>query len=158
MDKTIPVRAVIEAWALGDLDMMMAQLADDAVFENVPMDPIVGKDAIRAANGAHLALCRLAPWKVLNIAVAEETGTVLTERLDVFELKDGRTVYAPSMGAWTVNQDNKITRWRDYFDLASWNRQMGVDPDFGKGDGVLRAILEQRQSDAGAADTASGSD
>jgi limonene-1,2-epoxide hydrolase len=143
MDRTIPVRNVIAAWAAGDLDLMMEQLADDAVFENVPMDPIVGKEAIRAANGAQLALCDGAPWKVLNIAVCEDTATVLTERLDAFVLKDGRTVYAPTMGAWTVNDANKITRWRDYFDLASWNRQMGADPDFAKGDGGLQAIIEQ---------------
>ena len=102
IDRTIPVWNVIKAWATGDLDIMMDQLTDDAVFENVPMDPIVGKAAIRAANGAHLAMCDRAPWKVFNIAVNEETKTVLTERLDVFVLKDGRTVYAPSMGAWVV--------------------------------------------------------
>jgi len=143
MDRTIPVRNVIRAWDTGDLDLMMDQLADDAVFENVPMDPIVGKAAIRAANAAHLALCQRAPWQILNIAVCEDTATVLTERLDVFVLADGRKVYAPTMGAWTVNDDNKIARWRDYFDLASWNRQMGAEPDFAKGDGGLRAILDQ---------------
>jgi len=143
MDKTIAVRNVIAAWEKLDIDLMMDQLTDDAVFENVPMDPIVGKEAIRAANSAFMALCQAAPWKVLNIAVSEATGTVLTERLDMFVLKDGRTVYAPSMGAWTVNDDNKITRWRDYFDLASWNRQMGADPDLAKGDGGLKAILNQ---------------
>ena len=143
MDKTIAVRNVIAAWEKLDIDLMMDQLTDDAVFENVPMDPIVGKEAIRAANSAFMALCQAAPWKVLNIAVSEATGTVLTERLDMFVLKDGRTVYAPSMGAWTVNDDNKITRWRDYFDLASWNRKMGADPDLAKGDGGLKAILNQ---------------
>jgi len=68
---------------------------------------------------------------------------VLTERLDIFQLKDGRTVYAPSMGAWVVNDEGKISRWRDYFDLASWNRQMGVAPDFASGDGCLRLLVAQ---------------
>lgn len=143
MDRTIPVRNVIKAWETGDIELMMEQLADDAVFENVPMDPIVGKEAIRAANAAHLAQCDQAPWKVFNIAVNEETKTVLTERLDIFQLKDGRTVYAPSMGAWVVNDEGKISRWRDYFDLASWNRQMGVAPDFASGDGCLRLLIAQ---------------
>jgi len=143
IDRTIPVWNVIKAWETGDLDMMMDQLTDDAVFENVPMDPIVGKAAIRAANGAHLAMCDRAPWKVFNIAVNEETKTVLTERLDVFVLKDGRTVYAPSMGAWVVNDESKITLWRDYFDLASWNRQMGVAPDLASGEGCFKILVEQ---------------
>ena len=145
IDRTIPVWNVIKAWATGDLDIMMDQLTDDAVFENVPMDPIVGKAAIRAANGAHLAMCDRAPWKVFNIAVNEETKTVLTERLDVFVLKDGRTVYAPSMGAWVVNDESKITLWRDYFDLASWNRQMGVAPDLASGEGCLRFSSSRQQ-------------
>jgi len=143
MDRTIPVLNVLKAWETGDLDLMMDQLSDDAVFENVPMDPIVGKDAIRAANGYHMELCDPTPWKLLNIAVNEATKTVLTERLDVFVLKDGRRVYAPSMGAWVVNDEGKITRWRDYFDLASWNRQMGVDPDFAAGDGCFKILLEE---------------
>lgn len=143
MDRTIPVKNVIRAWDAGDIELMMDQLTDDAVFENVPMDPIIGKAAIREANMAFLAMCDRAPWKIINMVVSEETGTVLTERLDIFELKDGRTVYAPSMGAWTVNEDNKITRWRDYFDLAQWNRQLGVDADFAKGDGCLRILLDE---------------
>jgi len=143
MDRTIPVRNVIKAWENGDIDLMMEQLADDAVFENVPMDPIVGKEAIRAANSAHFAQCVRAPWKVLNIAVCEETGTVLTERVDVFELKDGRTASCPCMGAWVVNDEGKITRWRDYFDLAAWNRQMGAAPEFASGSGCFDIILEE---------------
>jgi len=143
MDRTAPVWSLIRAWEICDLDLMMEQLSDDAVFENVPMDPIVGKEAIRAATAAHMALCNRAPWKIFNIAVNEETGAVLTERIDIFELKDGRTVYSPCMGSWLVNEEGKITVWRDYFDLASWNRQMGADPDFAAGDGGTRAVLQQ---------------
>ena len=74
MDRTAPVLNVIKAWETGDLDLTMGQLSDAVVFENVPMDPIVGKDAIRAATAGHLAHCNRAPWKVLNIAVNEKTG------------------------------------------------------------------------------------
>lgn len=143
MDKTIPVRNVIEAWRTLDIELMVDQLAEDAVFENVPMDPIVGREAIRTANSAFIAMCNGAPWKILNMVVAEDSGTVLTERLDIFELKDGRTVYCPAMGAWTVDENNKITRWRDYYDGAGWNRMMGADPEFGAGDGTLKAIIAQ---------------
>ena len=61
MDRTAPVWSLIRAWEICDLDLMMEQLSDDAVFENVPMDPIVGKEAIRAATAAHMALCHRAP-------------------------------------------------------------------------------------------------
>jgi len=130
-DKTQPVRAMIAAWAALDIDRMMEQFADDAVFENVPMEVIVGKEAIRAANGAFLGLVEAAPWEIREIGVLP-SGTVVTEREDVFDLKDGRRVSIRVMGAFEVDEGNRITQWRDYFDLADWNRQMNMDTDFGR--------------------------
>jgi limonene-1,2-epoxide hydrolase len=95
------------------------------------MDRIQGKEAIRAANAAFMDMIEAAPWKVRNIFEAPN-GTVLTERDDIFVLKDGRTVNCPVMGAFEINEDNKITHWRDYFDLGDWNRQLGMDPDLGR--------------------------
>lgn len=130
-DKTEPVRRMIEAWDKRDIDLMMDQFADGAIFDNVPMDRIQGKEAIRAANAAFMDMIEAAPWKVRNIFEAPN-GTVLTERDDIFILKDGRTVNCPVMGAFEINEDNKITHWRDYFDLGDWNRQLGMDPDLGR--------------------------
>jgi len=122
---------MIAAWAALDIDRMMEQFADDAVFENVPMEVIVGKEAIRAANGAFLGLVEAAPWEIREIGVLP-SGTVVTEREDVFDLKDGRRVSIRVMGAFEVDEGNRITQWRDYFDLADWNRQMNMDTDFGR--------------------------
>jgi len=61
-----------------------------------------------------------------------DPGTVLTERVDIFDLKEGRRVAIRVMGAFEVNEQNLITHWRDYFDLADWNRQMRLDPDFAR--------------------------
>ena len=129
--KTRAVLNLVEAWARRDMDFMMAQFTDDAIFENVPMDLIVGKDAIRAANQAFMTMYREAPWEIHHM-VETPDGTVLTERSDIFVLNDGRRAVSRVMGAFTVNDDNLIAHWRDYFDLADWNRQMGADPDFGR--------------------------
>jgi len=48
--------------------------------------------------------------------------TVLTERVDAFVI-DGREVRLLLMGVFNVHND-KITVWRDYFDLASYQRQL----------------------------------
>jgi len=130
-DKTIPVRNLIQAWAKLDVDFMMAQFVDDAIFENVPMDIIVGKEAIKAAMDAFMQQISAAPWELRNIVEAPN-GTVLTERDDIFVLKNGSTVNCPVMGAFEVNDDSLITHWRDYFDLSDWNRQLGLDADFGR--------------------------
>src|SRR6185437_9590339 len=102
VDKTVPVRNLIDGWAKLDLDHMLGQFAEDAIFENIPMEPIVGKPAIRAALKAFLDLCEAAPWTLINIAVSEQ-GNVLTERDDVFHLRDGRRVNCPVMGVFEVN-------------------------------------------------------
>ena len=138
----MPVRNIFEAWRRKDIDLLMDQLADDAVFENVPMDPIVGKDAIREACTAFMARYTSAPWKVLNVAVSD-TGAVLSERLDVFVLHDGTTACIPAMGSYKVNEKNLVTRWRDYFDLTDWNRQLGLDGDAARGAGVLEIIKSE---------------
>jgi limonene-1,2-epoxide hydrolase len=57
---------------------------------------------------------------LVNLAVNKET--VLTERVDAFVI-DGREVRLLLMGVFNVHND-KITVWRDYFDLASYQRQL----------------------------------
>ena len=42
------VSAFCAAWANGDADELMAYFTDDAVYHNVPMDPLEGAEAIRA--------------------------------------------------------------------------------------------------------------
>ncbi len=131
MDKTTPVRNLIAAWGKLDLDYMLEQFTEDAVFENVPMEVIVGKRAIREAMSAFISLCAAAPWQLKNIAVTDR-GTVMTERDDIFDLKDGRRAHVRVMGSFDVNDQGLITHWRDYFDLADWNREMQMDPDSGR--------------------------
>ena len=131
IDNTIAVRNLIEGWATLDIDFMMDQFAEDAIFENVPMELIVGKPAIRKAVGAFLEMCIAAPWELRNIAVAEN-GTVLTERADRFHLKNGSQSVSLVMGAFELDGSGRIAHWRDYFDLGDWNRQVGMDPDFGR--------------------------
>jgi limonene-1,2-epoxide hydrolase len=51
---------------------------------------------------------------------------VLTERIDSFTLADGRRISVPLMGSFKI-KDGQITEWRDYFDLATFQRQL-VEP------------------------------
>jgi limonene-1,2-epoxide hydrolase len=36
-----------------------------------------------------------------------------------------KTIALPVMGAFEVDDDGKITAWRDYFDMQQWTSQMG---------------------------------
>ena len=50
-------------------------------------------------------------------------NSVMNERVDRFEI-NGTWVELPVVGVFEVNDDDRITLWRDYFDLETYMRQM----------------------------------
>ena len=116
------VEAFIEAWNRCDGAAIISAFAPDAVYHNIPMEPIHGRDAIGQAIEGLLADMSDVQWIVSAIAEAAD-GTVLTERVDAFKL-GGKAVSLPVMGTF-VFRDGLIVRWADYFDLASYRAQLG---------------------------------
>jgi limonene-1,2-epoxide hydrolase len=108
------VRAQLDAWSRLDVDEIMGYFAPDAVWDFVPFGPVSGHDAIRKALTGYLSKTTSAEVEILNLAVAQ--NMVLTERVDHF-LWDGETFDTRIMGAFEVTGD-KITAWRDYFDMS----------------------------------------
>ncbi len=48
---------------------------------------------------------------------------MLTERLDQFDLANGKKISIPVMGTFEI-ENGKIKAWRDYFDLNTYVSQM----------------------------------
>ncbi len=96
----------------------LALLAEDVVYDNVPMPTVHGREAA-AAFLAQLPY-DAAEWIVH--AIAANGATVLTERTDRFHL-GGKWLEIRVMGAFEV-ADGQITHWRDYFDLGQFMAQM----------------------------------
>jgi limonene-1,2-epoxide hydrolase len=101
---------------------MRALLADDVIYHNIPMQPISGADATVAVLQSFMAACEKIVWDCRAIAEGAD-GRVLSERIDHFIYPDGRAIAIPVMGAMEF-QAGKISAWRDYFDLADFQRQM----------------------------------
>jgi len=114
------VRRFCAAWSDGDVDALMAFFTDDAVYHNIPVDPVTGRDAIRATIAGFTAGVDRLDFEVRNIAAAG--NVVLTERVDVFVTGD-RSIALPVMGTFEV-VDGKISKWRDYFDLNQFMSQL----------------------------------
>jgi limonene-1,2-epoxide hydrolase len=114
------VRRFCAAWADGDLDALLAFFADDAVYHNIPVDPVTGTDAIRSTIEGFSAGVESIEFQVRHIA--GDGDVVLTERVDVFSLP-GKTISLPAMGTFEV-RDGKITAWRDYFDMNQFLSQL----------------------------------
>lgn len=102
-----------------DFDAVVAALAEDILYHNIPMEPISGRDKVADyLRGAWIfSEC---DWRLLNIAASG--NTVLTERIDAFVI-NGQRVALPLMGVFVVTGD-KISQWRDYFDLADYQQQL----------------------------------
>ncbi len=104
----------------GDVEAASELLADDVLYDNVPMEP---KFNGRAAVVDVLKMFVGSPteWRVFR---QSETGNVvMNERLDRIEL-GGKPVEIPCAGIWEVNDQGRISLWRDYFDLATFNNQL----------------------------------
>jgi limonene-1,2-epoxide hydrolase len=103
-----------------DLDRIGDFFAEDAVYHNIPVDPVVGVDAIKSTLGGFTAGVEKLEFRVHHVVA--EGPVVMTERTDVFVLPNV-TIELPVMGTFEV-RDGKIAAWRDYFDLNQFMSQL----------------------------------
>ena len=115
------VTAFIHAIERKDVAGAAALVADDISYENMPMDPIVGREGMSATLEAFLAPAGEVDWQILE--QWEFGHTVINERLDRFEIGAGWLELAIA-GVFEINDDGKITLWRDYFDLPTYHNQL----------------------------------
>ena len=113
------IRRFCASWSTADIAQIVAFFTDDAVYHNMPIQPIQGKDAIKGVIEQFMAPFERAEFEVTHIAAAGDV--VLTERIDRF-LGADKKVELQVMGTFEI-RDGKIAAWRDYFDLAAWTRQ-----------------------------------
>jgi limonene-1,2-epoxide hydrolase len=114
------VNAFIRALEANDLDTACAMVSSDCEYDNVPMIKVFGPDGVQGVLGPMFANCSEIEWVVHR--EAQSGTTVFNERLDRFKMPHG-WVELPVNGVWEV-VDGKITLWRDYFDAASYLKQM----------------------------------
>ena len=109
-----------KTWESVDVDALMEFFTDDAVYHNIPIAPVAGKDAIRTTIEGFANGVGKIEFEVR--AIAAVGNTVLTERVDRFFNTD-KTIALPVMGTFEV-VDGKIAAWRDYFDLNQFMSQL----------------------------------
>ncbi|MGH9028252.1 MAG: limonene-1,2-epoxide hydrolase family protein, partial [Acidimicrobiales bacterium] len=119
-----PVETVtdfIAAWPAGDAKKLASFFSEDAVYHNIPMDPIKGRENIEGALTGFMGMVEQIRFDTLHLVA--DGPVVMTERVDHFVNPD-RTISLPVMGIFEV-RDGAITAWRDYFDLNQFTSQMG---------------------------------
>lgn len=115
------VEAFIGQWNSGNMEAMLGMCAEDVVWHNIPMEPIPNKAVMRGVVEDFMANIASCDWQIH--AIAANGNTVLTERTDGFTFKDGRKAAIRVMGTFDIGADGRITAWRDYFDMAEFQRE-----------------------------------
>ena len=119
------VRRFCEAWSdnIGTAELA-AFFTDDAVYHNIPLAPITGREAIANTIGSFIRPgapgIESIEFRVINIAA--NGPVVMTERVDVFKLPN-KSFEMQVMGTFEVS-DGKINAWRDYFDMSQFTSRM----------------------------------
>jgi limonene-1,2-epoxide hydrolase len=117
------VNAFIAAIEAKDIDGALTWVADEISYENVPIDPIVGRAGVGKTLEGFLAPASRVEWLVTRQWSFDRT--VVNERLDRFEVGDG-WLELPVAGIFEVDGDDKISLWRDYFDMETYTRQIAA--------------------------------
>lgn len=117
------VAAFIAAIEAMDLDAAIELLTDDVSYENVPVTPVVGKEAVRSTVAGFLGPVSVVEWPVLREVVVG--NLVVNERLDRFQIGTG-WLELPVAGFFEVTDDGLISRWRDYFDMTTYLNQFSA--------------------------------
>lgn len=99
-----------------DVDRALGYAAPGIVYQNVPLPPARGVDAVEKTLRTMFRYGSGFEARIHNIA--SNGPVVLTERTDVLEAGAWRAEFWVC-GTFKV-QDDRITLWRDYFDWATF--------------------------------------
>jgi limonene-1,2-epoxide hydrolase len=114
------VTAFMVAAANRDYDTALALLTDDVEYQNMPLPPVHGPQAVKETLETLLATTQSSEWVVHR----ELSGgnLVMNERTDRFQV-EGRWLELPVAGVFEL-REGRIALWRDYFDLQTIMTQM----------------------------------
>ena len=114
------VHAFLAAAEERNYEVSLPLLAEDVEYQNMPLPPVHGREAVRETLEALLAMCT--GFEVITHREVAAGDIVMNERTDRFLLK-GEWVDLPVAGVFEL-RDGKIALWRDYFDLPTIMNKM----------------------------------
>lgn len=129
MNATDPVQVVKDFFTSfegNDVNEAIRFVSDDLVYVNVPFGfeagTVIGPEGMRSVLEPAFATVSRNEFIIRNMAV--NGNTVLVERLDRHRVGNS-WVELPVMGVFVV-VDDRITEWRDYFDMNVFVTQMAA--------------------------------
>jgi limonene-1,2-epoxide hydrolase len=114
------VTGFIAAWPTKDADRLISFFDEDAVYQNGPLPPARGREAIRNALAASMEMGGEVAVDIIHIIA--DGDIVMTERVDHLSIIN-QTFSMPMMGIYEI-RGGTIAAWRDYFDLNQFVSQL----------------------------------
>ena len=114
------VTDLIRACEAHDLDAVVALVTEDIEYDNVPIGKVFGPDGVLGVLSAGVSQAASQVEWVVHRQVAAG-NTVMNERTDRF-LVDERWIEIPIAAVFEIRGD-KVSLWRDYFDLDTYRSQ-----------------------------------
>ena len=117
------IRNFCDEWdtAKPDVQRLLTYFTDDAVYHNMPVAPIEGKEAIGQALTGLFSDVQSKGFEVRWQIATDDL--VMNERVDHLE-RDGKEIVIPVCGVFEI-RDGKISAWREYWDFGAWTQQSG---------------------------------
>ena len=125
MDHEATVREYYAAWLRDDMDGVLALCTDDIVAVNVPIGPVEGKVAVGAFFNKFARGMSEKRYDLARIIASGDVAVV--EGVENY-IKGGKAVSLPYMSVFKFRGE-KICEWRDYFDMQTIYRQLGLPLD-----------------------------
>jgi limonene-1,2-epoxide hydrolase len=119
-DNATIVREFMEAWTRLNAAELASFFADDGCYFNIPTQPIRGRRDIEKFIAGFVANWTRTKWEIVTLLSAGDV--VMVERVDRTETRVGN-VDLPCVGVFQM-RNGKIEEWRDYFDLATYQKAM----------------------------------
>ena len=112
------IRNFIEAWSRLDPEELADYFAEDGVYHNMPAGAVSGRANVENFIRGFSASWTETTWDLLNIA--SSANVVIAERLDRTRAGE-KSVDLPCVGVFEL-EAGKIKVWRDYFDIATYQK------------------------------------
>ena len=115
------VRDFIAAWSRLDPAELAGWFAEDGIYHNIPAAPVQGRSEVEAFIRGFTASWTATEWEIVTLVASG--STVVAERVDRTQAGD-KSVDLPCVGIFEL-EEGRIKVWRDYFDLATYQRGLG---------------------------------
>lgn len=112
----------IAAWGRLDADSVTEFFTDDAIYHNIPLAPVQGKENIRKEIPKFMRGTTQLRFDVLHQIASG--NLVMNERLDHATVK-GKSFALPVFGVFEL-EGGKIKAWRDYYDQETFVKAMAA--------------------------------